>query len=87
MHASSITLGGSFPCLNVGNLFVKIIDVLCEVFWELSQCSNYDLSFRFMYICLIHAKRRMRTCELCAPGVDGCYRLVEYVCLFCMNFV
>ena len=87
MHASLITLCGSFPCLNVGNLFLKSMDVLCEVFFELFECCNYVLSLRIICICLIHAERRMRTCELCALRVDGCYRPDEHVCLFCMNFI
>ena len=55
MHASLITLGSSFPCLIVGKLFVKIMDVLCEILCESSECCNYVLSFRC--VCVIYPKR------------------------------
>lgn len=29
--------------------------------------------------------KEMINCEFCDLGVDGCYRPVEHVCLFCMN--
>ena len=60
---------------------------MCELLLELPEYCCYALSSGLLCICIFHAERRMGNCELYAPGVDGCYGLVEFVCLLCMNIV
>ena len=82
MHACyCIYLRGSFPWMNLGNLIIMSMDVLYEVLWELSDCCNYVLSFRYTCLCWIHADRRMEICELCTPGAWWIL-LSRWACIF-----